>query len=165
MQEWLSVERKWRVMIGLAVVIAAVLGLAVFLMLQRPAPKTNSLLPAETYKNLSFPVYFPENPPADFKLDSKSIGSTSDVFTYKYDYAGGHIVFVSVQPLDPKLDISTFKPTRQINTPIGKGYLVEFDTRVTVAIVTDKSFILINSPEGVPSFAAEQFAASLRQVK
>jgi len=74
-------------------------------------------------------------------------------------------VFVSVQPLDPQLDINSFRPTREIDTNIGHGYLVEYDTRTTVAIIAGKSMVLINSPNGVSGNAIEQLADSLEPVK
>lgn len=121
-------------------------------------------LPRDTYAHLDFPVYFPTSPPANFSFDESSVNSTSQVLVYAFKFRDDKPVSVSIQPLDPQLDISSFRPTREINTTIGQGYLVEYDTRTTVAIVTDKSFVLINSPDGVPSGAIEQFANSLNLV-
>lgn len=121
-------------------------------------------LPREQYQDLSFPVYFPVRPPG-FKLDPGSINSRSFVLSYKFTYDSGAPVLVSISPLDPKLDTNTFRPTREITTKIGKGYLVEYDERTTIAIPTEKSFVLINAPEKIPAFAIEQFASSLRQAR
>ncbi len=122
-------------------------------------------LPKTAYENLTFPVFFPRHPPIGFTLDRASISSTSQVLTYAYNYQGSNPVSVSIQPLDPKLDISSFNATREIATPIGRGYLVEYDTRVTVAIVTNKSLILLNSQDHIPSSAVEQLADSLASAK
>jgi hypothetical protein len=120
-------------------------------------------LPRDAYKDLSFEVYFPKSPPNEFKFDAKSISSTPEVLTYKYDYEGNPVM-VSVQPLDPQLDTGSFRPTREISTDIGKGYLAEYDMRTTVAILAGKSLVIINSPDNVPSFAVEQFAHTFKRV-
>jgi hypothetical protein len=122
-------------------------------------------LPQNSYKNLSFPVYFPRHAPNGFRFDTNSVSSKPDVLAYKYVYQGQKPVYVSIQPKDPQLDPNSFNPTRTITTTIGNGYLADFDTRTTVAVVADKSMILINSPLQIPDQLVEQFADSLAPVK
>ena len=158
-----ALTRRQLLIIGGSVIIGVVLAiLAVFYFRQSPVP---AVLPQAAYQDLSFRVFFPSQPPRGFKLDRASISSTPQVLTYKYDYMGKKPVFVSVQPLDPQLDINSFRPTREIDTNIGHGYLVEYDTRTTVAIIAGKSMVLINSPNGVSGNAIEQLADSLEPVK
>ncbi|HEX3082079.1 MAG TPA: hypothetical protein VHQ86_02395 [Candidatus Saccharimonadia bacterium] len=121
-------------------------------------------LPHEVYDSLNFPVYFPHHPPAGFSFDTKSVSTKANVLTYAYHYQGQKPVFVSIQPLDPQLDVTTFRPTREITPRIGHGYLADFGSRTTVAVVTAKSLVLINSPDGVPDGAIEQFTDSLQPV-
>lgn len=149
------------VFVGLMVLIASA-SLAIYYLRPQSIPVE---LPREAYQNLTFPVYFPENPPPRFVLDTSSVSSRQNVLSYKYDYEGNRPVSVSVQPLDTQLDVGGFKPTREITTNIGKGYLVEFDERTTIAITTAKSLVLINAPEKIPANDIEQFASSLRLVK
>ena len=158
-----GLSRRQLVIISGGVILGIALAiLAVAYFRQSPAP---SGLPLTAYKDLSFNVFFPLQPPQGFKLDRASISSTPQVLAYKYDYMGKKPVFVSVQPLDPQLDVNSFRPTREIDTNIGHGYLVEYDSRTTVAIVAGKSMVLINSPDGVSSNAIEQLADSLEPVK
>jgi hypothetical protein len=145
---------------GLVLIIVIVTGIFVYLH-QRGVSQTQ--LPASSYKDLGFKVFFPKNLPAGFRLDPQSVSSTADVLTYKYNYQNKPVV-VSVQPLDPQLDISSFRPTREIDTSIGHGYLATFDNRTTIAIVAGKSFVLINSPNGISDATVEQFADSLAPV-
>ena len=119
-------------------------------------------LPREAYRGLTFPVYFPKHPPSGFVFDPKSVSSRSKVLAYNFTYQGQKPVNVSIQPLDPSLDVTSFNPTRIINPPIGTGYLAVYDTRTTVAIVAGKSLVLVNSPDGVPDAMVEQFANSLQ---
>jgi hypothetical protein len=148
-------------LVGLVVVALFAIVAVWYYKFQSPAIQ----LPRSAYSHLNFPVYFPVSPPANFTFDESSVSSTPQVLVYAFKFRGDKSVSVSIQPLDPKLDISSFRPTREINSAIGQGYLVEYDTRTTVAIVTDKSFVLINSPEGVPSSAMEQFANTLELIK
>jgi hypothetical protein len=121
-------------------------------------------LPRDSYQNLAFPAYFPKHPPTDFKFDQNSISSNSQVLSYTYKYKDSKSVYISIQPLDPKLDISSFKPTREISPSIGHGYLVAFDDRTTVAILAGGSFVLVNSPDDIPDAVVEEFVNSLRPV-
>jgi len=118
-------------------------------------------LPTKSYKDLSFPAFFPQRPPQGFKFDDNSISSKPNVLTYSFIY-DHKPVYVSIQPLDPELDTGAFRPTREFETPNGHAYLATFDTRTTVAIVAKKSMILINSPEGVPDDLVERFANTLK---
>jgi hypothetical protein len=122
-------------------------------------------LPRDAYQNLAFPVYFPKHPPQSFTLDEDSISSKPLVLAYSYKYENGNLVYISIQPLDPQLDISSFRTTREISPSIGKGYLVEYEERTTIAIVTKESLVLMNAPRKVPGFALEQLAESLFLVK
>lgn len=148
-------------LVGLVVVALLAIAAIAYYKFQPPAIK----LPRDTYAHLDFPVYFPVSPPANFSFDESSVNSTPQVLVYAFKFRGDKHVSVSIQPLDPQLDISSFRPTREINPAIGQGYLVEYDTRTTVAIVTDKSLVLINSPDGIPSGVVEDFANSLKPVK
>ena len=139
---------------GLALSIMLALGAIIYIRQYT----TLTGLPKDSYQNLSFQAYFPRPIPQNFKLDSNSVSRKSDVLAYTLMYQKSHPVYVSVQPLDPQLDINSFRPTRELTLSIGKGYLVEFDTRVTVAIVTQKSFILMNSNDIVPSTDMESLA-------
>jgi len=122
-------------------------------------------LPRDAYATLTFPVFFPQHAPAGFKFDENSVDSQANVLTYTYRYQAKNLIYVSIQPLDPKLDVTTFRPTREIDPSIGHGYLAVFGTRTTVAIVAGKSLVLINSPDGIPDGAIEQFADSLKPVR
>ncbi len=122
-------------------------------------------LPHDSYASLSFSAYFPHHPPSDFSFDPASVNSQPNVLSYTYHYQHQKTVFVSIQPLDPKLDVDSFRPTREISPSIGHGYLADYDTRTTVAILAGKSLVLINSPDGVPDAAVELFADSLAHVK
>jgi len=148
-----------------AVGVLLLLGLAAVAISHIRQHPTTAGLPRNDYERLSFPVYFPQPLPAGFTLDRSSISSRPNVLIYKYTYDNGDPLFVSIQPLDPQLDLNSFKPTREIGTAIGKGYLVEYEDRTTVAIVTPKTLVLLNAPQNIPSVAIEQFAASLRAVK
>lgn len=158
-----GITRKQAV-IGIAgiVLILAVIITGFLYFRQRNVSQTQ--LPASSYQGLEFKVFFPKNPPSGFKFDPSSVSSTADVLTYKYTYKGKPIA-ISIQALDPQLDISSFRPTREIDTDIGHGYLAVYDDRTTVAIVAGKSFVLINSPSGIPDAAVEQFANSLGPVE
>lgn len=145
---------------GLVLVIVIIIGVFIYFH-QRNVNQAQ--LPVSSYKGLEFKVFFPKNPPAGFRLDPQSVSSTADVLTYKYNYQNKPVI-VSVQPLDPQLDISSFRPTREIDISIGHGYLATFDDRTTIAIVAGKSFVLINSPNGVSDVTVEQFADSLAPV-
>jgi hypothetical protein len=158
-----GLSRK-HMLIGLAGLVVAV-GLAVAAIGYIRQYTVLAGLPREAYQGLNFPVYFPKHPPAGFKFDAGSVSTKPQVLAYKYDYQGEKPVYVSIQPLDPQLDANSFKPTRTISPSIGKGYLVDYDTRTTVAIMTDKALVVINSPAGVPSLLIEQFAVSLSAVK
>jgi len=155
-------HNRLAIIIGGAIVSVALAILAILYINQHTALTG---LPRDSYKDLTFQVFFPKHPPQGFQLDRSSISSTSQVLAYKYDYEGKKPVYVSIQPLDPQLDITSFKPTREIGTDIGHGYLAEYDTRTTIAIIAGKSMVLINSPDQIPSYAIEQFANSLKPVK
>jgi hypothetical protein len=146
---------------GTLVVIAILVVGAIFYTRQNSTPAG---LPSESYKNLSFKVFFPAVPPNGFKFDPESVSSTAAVLAYSFDYSGKPIS-VTIQPLDPQLDIASFRPTKEVSFQIGKGYLAEYEQRTTIAIVADKSFIIINSPQQIPSSNVEQFAHSLRPVQ
>lgn len=145
--------------------VVLVVALATIGVIYFHARVTSAGLPPATYNRLSFPIYFPKHLPPDFALDKRSISSTPSVLTYKYDYKGSRPVFVSIQPLDPQLDTSSFRPTREIDTSIGHGYLVEYEERTTIAILTSKTLVLINAPQKIPGAAIEQFADDLQTVK
>jgi hypothetical protein len=156
-------RRQLLIALSIFILLAALAAGAMIYWRQHNIPA--SQLPPSRYKDLSFPVYFPQKLPDGFTLDKNSIDSQPNVLVYKYTYDNGDPLFISIQPLDPQLDINSFKPTREIGTSIGKGYLVEYEDRTTVAIVTPKTLVLLNAPEKIPGVAIEQFAASLRPVK
>jgi hypothetical protein len=160
----LSGLSRRQILIGIAGTMLAI-ALATIAIIYVRQYTTLTGLPKSAYANLSFPVYFPRPVEKDFKLDPASISTKPGVLAYTFNYQGSSPVYVSIQPLDPKLDTNSFKPTRTVSTGIGEGYLVEFDTRVTVAIITRKSLVLINSPDHVPSYAIEQLADSFQAVK
>lgn len=118
-------------------------------------------LPRDSYKDLSFQVFFPKHPPKEFSFDPDSISSNAQVLTYGYKYQGSKPVAISIQPLDPAIDTQGFKPTREFNSSIGRGYLANFDTRTSIAILAGKSLVLINSPHAIPDTALETLANSL----
>jgi hypothetical protein len=119
-------------------------------------------IPHSLTREVNFPLYLPHHPPTGFKLKDNSFDATAQVFTYSYMYQDTKTIAVSIQPISDDISTTSFHPTKSFTTAIGKAYLVNLDIRTTAAIITDKSFILINAPDPIPMAAMEDFVNSFR---
>lgn len=121
-------------------------------------------IPRNLTERFDFPLYFPDNPPTEFKFTQDSFSSTPDnsVLTYAFTYNDKPIA-VSVQRLINEISASGFKATEEFTSPIGKAYITDIQSfRTTAAVTTDKSFILINAPGQIPRDTMKHFINSLR---
>jgi hypothetical protein len=124
-------------------------------------------VPAEFRKaqeSVTFPIYYPSDPPFGFSLIEASLSHTSQVVMYSYSYDKTKKINVSVQPRDSRLDTSQFKPTSEFTTYIGRAYVVDLEERTSAAVMGETSWALVNAPDKIAVSRLQDFIDSLRLV-
>jgi hypothetical protein len=81
---------------------------------------------------------------------------------YTVNYIGHKKMVVSIMPLSSKPDVETFNPTRTLDLDIGKAYIATFDPRTTAAIITNKSWLLVNAENGIDDGTMNDLLKSLQ---
>jgi len=113
---------------------------------------------------VSFPVYYPQDPPNSLRFNETSLSYTKDVVLYTYTYDGNKIVSISVQAKAGGFSDSDFNPTTEFTSHMGRAYIADLDHRTSAAVVGDKSWVLINAPNGIADSTLRDFIDSLRPV-
>jgi hypothetical protein len=114
---------------------------------------------------VSFPLYYASSLPPGMKLDTKSVTATSGVVLFSYTYDTNKRLSVSIQAKAKDFDTSSFKPTSDFTTHIGRAYVVDLEDRSAAAVVSDKSWVLLNAPEKISADILRQFIDALTPVK
>lgn len=124
--------------------------------------RTSTELPAAVVEQSNIAIYAPVKPPTGFSLQTNSISSTQEAFVYSYSYENGKTLAITVQPLPKGFNASQFKPDKEVQTSIGRAYIVDLEMRTTAAIVTEDSLIFINAPQKIGVDVLEQFINSMQ---
>jgi len=121
-------------------------------------------IPSNIRSSAHFPLYISAHPPQGFTLDKQSFSSTSQVVIFSYSYNRTAKVVVSIQASQKDIDPDRFNPTATFNTPIGMAYLAAVSPRVSVAIISSQSFVLVNAESGISTDLMRQFVSSLQKM-
>lgn len=119
---------------------------------------------AQAQKMVDFPLYYPSKLPPGFVLNEK-VSSLEQVILYSYTYDKTETISVSIQPLTDEISPNDFNPTSDFTTYIGRAYMVDMELRTTAAVMGEKSWLLINASENVPTNSFREFIDSFRPVQ
>lgn len=156
-------RKKYVLLVGLAITAVA-LGIAAAGVIYTHQ-RTQASMPLSVSRQFDFPVFFPKPIPKDFKFSPNSFSANPDrsVLTYALTYRDKPIA-ITVQRLTNDIPIDNFNPTEKFMSPIGMAYIADIESfRTTAAVVTDKSFILINAPGQIPLSAMKDIINSLNK--
>ena len=120
---------------------------------------------ADLQTKVAFPLFYPSQLPNGMKLDRTQFGYTKDVVTTSYTYDNNKRLVISMQPKGTKFDPSTFEPTSEFTTSLGRAYVADLPIRTTAAVVGEHSWALINAPERIAVDQLTTFINGLRLVK
>lgn len=141
--------RKWQLII-LIPSIAVIGGLGTYFVARDSNP-----IPPKIQKSVQFPLYYPQQLPKGWQVDSNSFSQGSNVvlfrITDKNNTSKG--VSVTIQPQQDTFDIDRFyketlTKSTQFTTSLGQAAIGEgtLGTRVG-SIVTGESWILVTAPK------------------
>ena len=135
-----------------------------------PSPFSQQLV-----ENIGFPLYYPTKMPAGFKFETKSIEAAEGVVMYVISDDNNKIVSFSMQSQTEGMttdsainSLKANKDSRKLNTPVGEGSVgTNEEEKLTIAnVLTGKTWVLINMPEGTLSNAdIDLIFSSLKQAK
>ncbi|HUC89454.1 MAG TPA: hypothetical protein VMR45_01505 [Patescibacteria group bacterium] len=162
-QNNLRPSRKRRLIILIAVLCCIILpasGVALYFVHKNY--EDNRGIPKALASKVDFSLYYPHKLPDGMTVDRNSFSATPDVFMYTVNYIGHKKMVVSIMPLSSKPDVETFNPTRTLDLDIGKAYIATFDPRTTAAIITNKSWLLVNAENGIDDGTMNDLLKSLQ---
>ncbi|MET0779381.1 MAG: hypothetical protein ABWY71_00955 [Candidatus Saccharimonadales bacterium] len=155
------VTRHRLLLSGSVLLVVVAIGVGLFM---RPSGPPSEFVKLQ--KTVSFPIYYSKKLPTGLSLDKKSLSSATNVVIYSFTYEkGAKRLSLSVQPLDASLDTTTFRPTSEFSTHIGRAYIVDLDDRTSAAVVGDKSWVLISAPNKIADDTLKDLINSLEPVQ
>lgn len=107
-------------------------------------------IPASIVANSDFPLLYPNNLPAGYKIDAYSFNTSQDVVLYSADKNGADKIAFSVQKRPPTFDFNAFYKQGMGNastfdSPLGQAALGTTNGHPIGSLATDKSWILVSS--------------------
>lgn len=149
--------------IGIGIVLMALVAGLLWWSVQRAQSPQGFMADLQT--KVEFPLFYPTQLPNGMKLDRSRYGTTKDVVTTTYTYDDNKYIVVSMQAKAKNFDASTFQPTSEFTTSLGRAYVADLPTRTTAAVVGEKSWALINAPERMAVDQLTSFINGLRSVQ
>ncbi len=122
-------------------------------------------MPVAIRQAVSFPVYFPTPLPAGLRLVDGSFAASHGIVSYTLTTVNGKQLAVTIQanPSDGSQD--QLSGSQEFRTLEGKAYVVDFDDRTTGSLVTDKAWVIVNSPEPIGADLMHQVLSDLAPAK
>lgn len=111
--------------------------------------RQHSAVPASIRQNVSFPLYYPSNLPAGWKIIEGSWSAAAGVVTFAVKDAAGNSYAVSEQPFPAGINVSDFEKQKMTNpttivTSFGQGIIGRLENIETASFST-KVWILIRA--------------------
>jgi hypothetical protein len=158
-----STKLLWAIL-GFIIIIATVF-VTVFVLGKAASDSTK--IPAEILQAqdaATYPLYYPEELPKGFSLDTSSVSVGANAALYSYIYDKNKRLSIGVQERDSSFSTDQFRPTSEFTTHIGRAYVVDLEERTTAAVIGEKSWVLINAPDKIALTELQAFIDSLRPV-
>lgn len=126
-------------------------------------------LPETIVSQATFPLYSPAKLPPGFKLNTNSFSATSQVVTFSITYEDNKKLIVSQQPTPSEFDFEKFYMNslfgaKEVLTPLGKAVIGQIKDATFASVVTDRTWIIINAPAGLPADQMEQVVKSFTPI-
>lgn len=152
--------------IVIAILVIAIMSVAAAVVIPRKAAP----IPSEIVRRVTFPLYYPAALPKGYELARDSFSSTSQVVTYYVRYEGTKKLIFSLQPKPADFDFEGFYlkqlfGAKEILTPIGKATIGTMGETTIASVVSDRTWILIQAPDGIQTAELEAIAKSLTEAQ
>lgn len=153
-----------RLIISLVIVfVVAIIATGGIIIYRRSNP--SNPLPAAITSQVTFPLYYPAKLPPGFVFDQGSASATPQVVTFSVSHHDGKKLIVSQQPVPPDFDFENFYlnslfGAKEVITPLGKAVIGQIKDATFASIVTDRTWVIINAPAGLPADQMEQLIKS-----
>jgi hypothetical protein len=131
-------------------------------LLKSNTPKQPAFQQKLSALNVSFPLYYPTSLPGGYSFNDGSISSASGVVLFTAKNNTGKQISFTEQQKPANYDFSNLSGTTEINTPLGKGYIEDFDVRTTGSLVGIKTWIIVNTSSPIGSESMQQILNSLQ---
>ncbi len=115
--------------------------------------------------NVGFPLYYPSNLPSGYSFGNGTISNASGIVLFTAANTKGQKIAFTEQQKPTNYDFSSLSGTDEFNTPLGKGYVEDFDTRTTGSLVSDKTWIIVNTVSPIGADDMKQILNSLQPAK
>jgi hypothetical protein len=161
-------RRRLAVLVSGGIIVIALLVWGAWAFATRPVWPNPQLITAS--KTADFPVYYPTTLPSGFSYVKGSAKLSADVFIYALAYDGGkHQLHISVEAKPAGVQFDDFY-TRILNNESdvlssqGKAVIGNAGGQTIGSLVTDKSWVTLNTPSNIDTDTLKALIGSLRKL-
>lgn len=111
---------------------------------------------------VSFPLYYPDELPEGFELNTSPVSSQSGIVNFSYAYAGNRSMIVTEQPRPPIME--QVQKTKTFKTSVGEAYIADLNGHKTGFIVSDKTLVILSNIDDSYVDQLVQLMSSMKKV-
>jgi hypothetical protein len=157
-----SIKNRKEIWIKIAVIFVSVAILYVSYQIFRATRASNDDTQTDSSYIAPEAVYTPRNLPEGYSVGSSSQTLENGAVLYQiYDNKGRSII-VTQQSKPNEFDEKILEGAAKFQTPSGTGYVLENIDRTTGYLFTEKSWVLLNSTDGVDAAQMREVIHSLK---
>ena len=103
-------------------------------------------------QKMAFPIYYPSPLPSGYVFKPTSLSVSSGIVVFALQNGKASIAFTEqAKPLS--FDFNQLSGTDEFRTPLGQAYILDFQSRTTGSVVTNKTWIVVNA---MPAIGADK---------
>lgn len=113
---------------------------------------------SELQKSVEFPLYYPNELPAGYSVNAKSLQSHDEIVNFSVNHSATKFI-VTEQPLPPLME--DVKKIDEFDAKAGKAYIADLEGNTAGFIKTEKTLIIIGGATRAQADLLRQFMETL----
>lgn len=166
---WRGLSRQLKLTIFICGVITfvAAVGIGTWAYANRPIWPDPTLVTAA--QSATYPIYYPSQLPQGFSTKVGKISNSNGVFIYVLQYDGNKQLFVSAVPKPAGVQFDDFynrvlSNKQSVLNPLGTAVIGNANNQPMGSLVTDKTWVTMNTPNGIDTTRLQALVSSLKQL-
>lgn len=141
-------SKKLYLALGVIVLIVITLGTAILLFHARQHSLLDSdLLGVQT--SVPFPLFKPNYIPAGYTYSEGSFSARSQIVLFSVTSIDHKTIAITEQSKPNGYDFDQLSGMEEFNTRYGKAYVEDFEVRTTGSLVSDKTWVIVNTQQPI----------------